>query len=91
MKKQCDQILSGKVGIGRSSGRRRRLHLQQNGGSLENGMNHNKENDKINNGGKRGKYKLSNPSVLLQESCTFVVFFDISRTDICECRARDGE
>ena len=29
---------------------------------------------------------------VLQESCTFVVFFFcISRTDISECRARDGE
>ena len=51
-------------------------------------MNHNKKNDKISNGGKSGKYRHSEPSTLLQGSCTFVVF-DISRTDI-ECRARDG-
>ena len=88
--KNCDQILSGKVGIGMSTGRRHHLHLQQIGGSQENGMNHNKENGKINNGGKKSKYNLSSPSVLLQESWTFVALKNISRTDIGECRARDG-
>ena len=36
--KNCDHILSGKVGIkGKSTGRKHRLHLQQIGGSQENG------------------------------------------------------
>ena len=53
--KSCDQILSGKVGIGRSTGRRHHLHLlQQIGGSQVNGMKHNGENGKISNGEKGG-------------------------------------
>ena len=87
--KKCDQISSGKVGIGKSTGRWHRLHLQQIGSSQENGINHNKKNGNIRNGGKSGKYSLSEPLTLLQESCTCVVF-SISRTDISECRARDG-
>ena len=31
-------------------------------------------NDKISNGGKGCKYSLYDPSVILQDSCTFVVF-----------------
>ena len=67
----CDQSSSGKVGVGKTTGRKHHLHPQQIGGSQENGMNHNK-NGKINSGGKSGKYSLSEPSTLLQESCTFV-------------------
>ena len=66
-----DQSLSGKVGVGKTTGRRHHLHPQQIGGSQENGMNHNK-NGKISSGVKSGKYSLSEPSTLLQESCTFV-------------------
>ena len=55
----CDQNLRGKVGIiGKSTGRRHHLHLQQSG------LNHNKENGKIGNCGKSGKYNLSEPSTL---------------------------
>ena len=50
--KNCDRILSGKVGIGKSTVRRHPPHLQQIGGTQENGTNHNKENGKISNGGK---------------------------------------
>ena len=71
----CDQILSGKVGTRKSTGRRHHLHLQQIGDSQENGMNHNEENGKISNGGKRGKCSLSVPSVTLQDSSTFAFFF----------------
>ena len=64
--KRCDQNSSGKVGIFRkSTGRRHHLHLQQIGGSQENGMNHNQENSKISNGGKSGQYSLSEPSTFI--------------------------
>ena len=36
-------------------------------------MNHNKENGKINNGGKSGKYSLSDPSLLLLQTSSTVV------------------
>ena len=84
--KNCDQILSGKVGNGKPTGRRHLL--LQIGGNQEHGMNHNKKNGKVSNGVKIGKYSLSEPSTFLQESRSFVVFFDISRTDVSECRAR---
>ena len=74
--KHCDQILSGKVGIGKSAGRRHHLHLQQSGGIQESGTNHNKKNCNMSSGGRRGKYSFSAPSALFfQESCTFVVCF----------------
>ena len=61
--------------------------LHQQPVCLKMGMNHNKENGKISNGGKSGKYSLSEPSTFfLQESCTLLFF---SRTDNIECRARD--
>ena len=61
--KNCDQNLSGKVGItGKSTGRRHHLHLQQIGDSQETGMNHNEKNGKISSGGKSGRYSLSEPS-----------------------------
>ena len=63
--KHCDRILIGKVDP---------PHVQQIGGSQENDTNHNKEGGKISNGDKRGKYSLSDPSVLLQDPCTFIVF-----------------
>ena len=90
--KNCDQILSGQVGIGigKSTGRRHHLHLQQIGGSQENGTNHNKENDKMSNCGTRGAYSLPDPSTLLCKNLAHS-FFAISRTNISECRARDGE
>ena len=62
--KNCDQILSGKIGIGKPT--RRRHLLLQIGGNQEHGMNH-KKNGKVSNGGKIGKYSLSEPSTLLQE------------------------
>ena len=74
--KNCEQILSGKVGVGKSNGLRHHLRLQHIGGSQEYGMHHNKENGRINNVGERCKYRLSNPSVILQGSCAFVVFFE---------------
>ena len=53
--KNCDQNLSGKVGItGKSTGRRHHLHLQQIGDSQETGMNHNEKNGMISSGGKSG-------------------------------------
>ena len=39
----------GKVGLGKSTGRKNPPHLQQIGGSQKNGTNHNKQNGKINN------------------------------------------
>ena len=69
-RKKCDRILCGKVAIGMSTGRMHPPHLQQIGGSQENGTNHNKENGNISNGGKRGKYSLFDPSVILQDSCS---------------------
>ena len=57
--KNYDQILNGLVGIETTTNHRRHLHLQQRGGSQENGTNHNKENGKINNSGKSGEYSLS--------------------------------
>ena len=70
--KKCDQNLSGKVGIhGQNTGLKHHLHLQQIGGSEENGMNHIKKNGKISNGGKSDKYSLSDPPTL-QESCAFL-------------------
>ena len=73
--KKCDQILSGKVGIGKSTGRRHHLHLQQIGGSQENGTNHNKENGMMSNGGTRGKHSLSDPSALFARVFHFRSFF----------------
>ena len=54
---KCDQNLSGKVGIvGKATGRRHHLHLQQIGSSQENGTNHSKKNCKISNCGKSGEH-----------------------------------
>ena len=53
--KNCYQILSDEVGIGKSTGRRHHLHFQQSGGVQENGTNNNKTNGKMNNGGTRVK------------------------------------
>ena len=41
--------------------RRRRLHLRQPGGNLNSGMNDSKNNGKMSNGGKSGKYSRSEP------------------------------
>ena len=56
----CDQILSGKVRVGKSTGRR---PPHQQSGAMVWAIN--------------------------SVSCTFV-FFNISRADVGECRARDG-
>ena len=56
--KNCDQILDGKVAIGKSTGRRHHLHLQQIGGNRENGTSHNKMNGKMSTGGQSVDYSL---------------------------------
>ena len=56
----CDQISVANLELEKSTGRR--LHLQQTGGSQENGTNHKKENGQISNDGTRGQYSLSDPS-----------------------------
>ena len=88
-----DQNLSGKVGIFRkSTGRKHHLHLQQIGGSQENGMNHNQENSKISNGGKSGQYSLSEPSTFIARALHIhICLQEKSRTNISESRVRDGE
>ena len=73
--KSCDQNLSGKVGIiGKFTDRRRHLRLRQPGGNLKNGKNDmNGTNDKTGMDGGNGKneYSFLEPSVILQDSCTF--------------------
>ena len=91
--KNCDQNLSGKVRIIRKSGgRRHHLHLQQIGGSQENGMNHNKKNGKISSGGKSGEYSRSEPSnFFLQESCTSANFLHATGSEDSTPRTRDTD
>ena len=60
---------------GRHRHRQRRDGIRNNGKNLNSGKKENKKNDKINNGGRSGKYSRSEPLHLLQESCTFKVFF----------------
>ena len=60
--------------------RRRHRDRQRHGGICNNGKmlnnheNGKKKNGKISDGGRTGKYCPSEPSLLLQKSCTFAVF-----------------
>ena len=90
--RSCDQTWSGKVGT-----------IEKwiagiifiFGGNLKNDTNDmNGKNDRIgtDGGNVNNEYSVLEPSVTLQDSRTFVVFVcNISRTDIGECRALDGE
>ena len=56
--KHCEQTLSGTATTGDPSDRRHHPHLQQSGGSQQNGTNHTKESGTTNNGGKSDGYRL---------------------------------
>ena len=72
------RALSGKVGIiGKSTGRRHHLHLQHIGGSQEMAWTTTGRMAKSALVGKFGGDSLSEPSTLLQESCTFVFSFRV--------------
>ena len=76
--------------------RKRHLHLRHPAGNLKNGKNDiNGKSDKIGMYGRNGTngYRFPElPKSLCKFLCQSVVFFkNISRTDIRECRARDGE
>ena len=92
--RSCDQTWNGDVGIiGQFMDRRHHLHLRQLGGNLKNGKNDmNGNTDKTGTDGGNGKneYSFPEPSVILQDLCTFVEFLTIARTHIRECRAHDG-
>ena len=72
--------------------RKRHLHLRHPG-NLKNGKNDiNGKSDKIGMDGTNGYRFPELPKSLCTFLCQSVVFFkNISRTDISECRARDGE
>ena len=84
-----DQILSGKVGIGKSIGRRHHLHLHHIGGSQEKGMNHNQENGNIGHGGKSGEYSLSDPLVFFGKNLAQSCFFFTYRHQRMSCTRRE--
>ena len=68
-----------------STGRMHPPHLQQIGGSYENGTNHNKETGNTSSVDHSLFSKLVSFARIAEN---FVVF--CTRTDMCECRARDG-
>ena len=79
--------------------RRRHRHRQRHGGIrnnrkiLNSGEDGSKKNGKISSGGRRGKYSRSEPSPLLQESCTFYLFEKVFafRHQRMSCTRRGGK
>ena len=94
----CVQSFDRKVEtIDKFKDRRRHLHLRHLGGNPNNGKNDMYgKNEKIGTDGRNGRseYRFPEPPshfAIFFASQPFFFFCKISRTDISECRARDGQ